>query len=292
MPTLMTTRTSILVLILLAPACCSSEQPEEPSAIDCTALVRRATRHRMDADRNHRPLRFLLRKTDEQHDTTREIIETGDGDVARLVAINGQPLSAEANQAELERLHTLANHPEIQQHRHQRGAERYGSREPPDAPPAGCLPVSLPRNGGLRCGAMLSSELLSQSALRSARCGGGYLPRHGRRGYWIDQAQERLTRLDAHLIANVDFGWGILGRLDKGGDHPARTNGHWRPRLGSDRLEAEPAGQGLNGQISELSDCAASQPFLLGSAGHGLPQGRSSFWRGPTATLYGPPPAL
>ena len=34
---------------------------------------------------------------------------------------------------------------------------------------------------------------------------------------WIDQAQERLTRLDAHVIANVDFGWGILGKLDKGG---------------------------------------------------------------------------
>jgi hypothetical protein len=34
---------------------------------------------------------------------------------------------------------------------------------------------------------------------------------------WIDQAQERLTRLDAHLISNVDFGWGILGKLDEGG---------------------------------------------------------------------------
>ena len=34
---------------------------------------------------------------------------------------------------------------------------------------------------------------------------------------WIDQAQERLTRLDAHVITNVDFGWGILGKLDKGG---------------------------------------------------------------------------
>ena len=31
-----------------------------------------------------------------------------------MVAINGQPLSAQANQAELDRLNTLANHPEIQ----------------------------------------------------------------------------------------------------------------------------------------------------------------------------------
>jgi hypothetical protein len=26
-----------------------------------------------------------------------------------------------------------------------------------------------------------------------------------------------VTRLDTHIIANVDFGWGILGKLDKGG---------------------------------------------------------------------------
>ena len=29
---------------------------------------------------------------------------------------------------------------------------------------------------------------------------------------WIDHAQERLTRLDAHFIKDVDFGWGIIGR--------------------------------------------------------------------------------
>jgi hypothetical protein len=34
---------------------------------------------------------------------------------------------------------------------------------------------------------------------------------------WIDQTQERMVRLDAHLIADVEFGWGILGRLYKGG---------------------------------------------------------------------------
>jgi hypothetical protein len=34
---------------------------------------------------------------------------------------------------------------------------------------------------------------------------------------WIDQEQARMVRLDAHLIADVDFGWGVLGRLYKGG---------------------------------------------------------------------------
>ena len=34
---------------------------------------------------------------------------------------------------------------------------------------------------------------------------------------WIDSSQERVTRLAGHLDQDVDFGWGILGRLNKGG---------------------------------------------------------------------------
>jgi hypothetical protein len=34
---------------------------------------------------------------------------------------------------------------------------------------------------------------------------------------WIDAAQERVTRLEGHLQQDTDYGWGILGRLDKGG---------------------------------------------------------------------------
>ena len=209
-------RPSLLVLILLAlaPAGLSSTQPEQ--SIDPAALVRRAVQHRLDATRTHRPLRYLLRKKDEQHDTTKDIIETADGAVARLVAINGQPLSAQANQAELDRLNTLANHPEIQEHRHQ--------REQKDAERVDRLMRLLP-----------DAFLYRFEAIQDCAAGPCYhlsfLPNphwdppdleasilRGMAGeVWIDQAQERLTRLDAHFIKDVDFGWGIIGRLDKGG---------------------------------------------------------------------------
>ena len=52
-------------------------------------------------------MEYLLRRVDERHDTTKEIIETKDGDVARLVAVDGKPLSAEADRAELARLDDL-----------------------------------------------------------------------------------------------------------------------------------------------------------------------------------------
>jgi hypothetical protein len=34
---------------------------------------------------------------------------------------------------------------------------------------------------------------------------------------WIDASQDRVTRLEGHLQQDTDYGWGILGKLDKGG---------------------------------------------------------------------------
>jgi hypothetical protein len=182
------------------------------------ALVRRAIQNRENSARTHRPLRYLLRKADDHRDTTKDIIETDQGFVARLIAVNNQPLTAEANQAELDRLNTLANHPELQEHRHQRELKDAGRvnrlmRLLPDAflyrdqgtspCPAGkgiCHHLTFSPNPGFE------PPDLEAGIFR------------GLAGeVWIDQTEERLTRLDAHVIANVDFGWGILGKLDKGG---------------------------------------------------------------------------
>jgi hypothetical protein len=211
-------RTFILepILLALAPAWILSAPTQQPAPIDPTALVRRATQHRMDASRNHRPLRYLLRKTDALHDTTKDMIETRDGDVARLVAINGQPLSAQAGQAELDRLNTLAAHPEIQEHRRQ--------REQKDADRVNRLMQLLPDaflyrfEGMVGCAAGQCYRLsFSPNPSFSPPDVEAAVFRGMAGEVWIDQAQERLARLDAHLIANVDFGWGIIGKLDKGG---------------------------------------------------------------------------
>ncbi len=214
----MSTRTSILGLTLLAllPAWASPASTEPAAAADPTALVRRAIQHRMDATHTHRPLRYLLRKTDERRDTTKEIIETRDGDVARLVALNGQPLSAEANQAELDRLNNLANHPEMQEHRRQ--------REQKDADRVNRLMQLLPDAFLYRLEGMVpcsAGQCYRLSFSPNPQFDPPDLEAAIFRGMagevWIDQAQERLARLDAHLNSNVDFGWGIVGKLDKGG---------------------------------------------------------------------------
>jgi hypothetical protein len=193
-----------------------SAQSLPPMPVDATALVRRAVQHRLDAGKSHRPVRYLIHRTDERHDTTKEIIETVDGGVARLVAIDGKPLSAEADRAELDRLDTLANHPELQEHRHkseQKDAERVDRLLAllPDAflyRFEGMTPCAASQC--YRLSFTPSPHFTPPNLEADLLCGvAGEV--------WIDAEQERLTRLDGHFIADVDFGFGIIGKLNKGG---------------------------------------------------------------------------
>jgi len=201
----------LLTLLTLTP-------PTQAQPADAAALVRRAIQNREDAAKTHRPLRYLLRKTDDHRDTTKDMIETDQGDVARLIAIHNRPLTPEANQAERDRLNTLAQHPEIQEHRHQReqkDAARVDRlmRLLPDAflyRDQGTTPC--PSSGGTCHHLTFSPNPSFEPPDVEANIFRGLAGE-----LWIDQAQERLTHLDAHVIANVDFGWGILGKLDKGG---------------------------------------------------------------------------
>jgi len=178
--------------------------------------VRRAVQHRLDAEKSHPLMRYVLHRSDEHHDTTKEIVETVDGDVARLVEEDGKPLSADADRAELDRLAALADHPELQERRHkseQKDAERVNRLVAllPDA-------FQYRLEGMVPCGAGQCYRLsftpdphFTPPSLESD------LLRGVAGEVWIDVAQERLTRLNGHFIADVDFGFGIIGRLNKGG---------------------------------------------------------------------------
>lgn len=204
-------------LLLFVPAIPSAEQIAPPAPPDPTALVRRAVQHRIDSAKTHHPLEYLIRRIDNRHDTTKLIIETSDGNVARLVAIGGKPLTPEADKAELKRLDNLASHPELQEHRRR--------NEQKDADRVTHLLSELPEaflytlEGSVPCASVQCFRLtfkpnphfsppdLESNILRGVA---GEL--------WIDQSLERLVRLDTRFISDVDFGFGIIGKISKGGD--------------------------------------------------------------------------
>lgn len=205
-----------LVAVTLFPVQLALGQNDNDLARDPVPLVRRASQNELKASNGNHPYRYLLHKIDDNKITTKEIVETKDGDVARLVAVNDKPLDSDAQQTEINRLNNLAMHPELQAHRHKKEQEDsdranemirllpdaflYKYEGMVDGPNGPCYRLSFQPNPSF------------YPPDREAQVYAGMAGE-----LWIDKDQERMVRLDAHLIADVEFGWGILGRLYKGG---------------------------------------------------------------------------
>lgn len=162
------------------------------------------------------PVRFRVRKITRDTDTTKEIVQTTDGGVARLVAIKGRPLSPSAEQKEIERLHALAADPSIQAHRRKsemKDAERVRkfTRLLPQAFLYRYAGGIQTRNGTLIRLRFSPNPKFSPPDFASRVVTGI----HGE--VWIDPEDVRIVRIDSQFFRKVDFGWGILGVLYPGG---------------------------------------------------------------------------
>ncbi len=195
------------------------ETPLTPA--ESQALVDRALANELKAaqDASH-PMHYQLHKTSPRFASTKEIYETRDGEVARLTAIGDKPLSATDEQTEQARLNGLLSDPGKQRHRKQAEDQDAGRalmvlRELPNAfsyqyagpgeAATGKVEKFTFRPNPNFSPPSLETEVLSQMA--------GEM--------WIDPAHERVVRLEGHLQQDVDFGWGILGRLNKGAGSPS-----------------------------------------------------------------------
>jgi hypothetical protein len=194
--------------------------PVGPTEAQAEALVQRAlaTESRAAQELSHasHPMRYRLRKTSPRLTTVKEIVETHDGDVARLVSINDQPLGAADEQKEEARLEALKSNPSLQAHRKQ--------SEDSDTARAMKVLQVLPTAflyhfEGTGTAGHETIDRFSfkpnprfdppdlETGVLSAMAG----------ELWVDPLAERVVRLAGSLQENKDFGLGILGQLDKGG---------------------------------------------------------------------------
>lgn len=188
--------------------------PEPGQTPRDTALLERALKNELAAaqDTSH-PMRYMLRKSSPRLTTTKNMIETRDGLVAMLVALNDQPLSAEDELRERARLDALMADPGKQRHRKQ--AEDEDTARAVKVlrvlPQAFIYRYAGPGPGGVERFAFLPNAKFSTADLETevltAMSG----------EIWVDPAAGRVVRLEGRVQNDVDFGWGILGRLYKGG---------------------------------------------------------------------------
>ena len=190
--------------------------PAQEAPADPVALVRAASWNELHASNAGTPFRFVIRKQDENGSTTKRVIETKDGDVALLIAVNDKPLTPERAAQEKQRLDNLLAHPDLQARRHKKEMEDSGREN-------GMVRL-LPDAFLYTYRGMVNTE--NGPAYRlSFQPNPNFIPPnreaevyHGMAGeLWINEAQKRMAKLDAHLISDVNFGWGIVGRLFKGG---------------------------------------------------------------------------
>jgi hypothetical protein len=194
--------------------------PVGPAEAQAEALVQRAlaTESRAAQELSHasHPMRYRLRKTSPRLTTVKEIVETRDGDVARLVSINDLPLGAADEQKEEERLEALKSNPSLQAHR----------KKSEDSDTARAMKVLqvlptafLYHFEGTGTAGHETVDRFSfkpnpqfdppdlETGVLTAMAG----------ELWVDPVAERVVRLAGSLQENKDFGLGILGQLDKGG---------------------------------------------------------------------------
>jgi len=213
-------------LIPAAPAG-TAAPPETAQAIVDQALARELN---AAGDTSH-PMSYLLRKTSPRLTTTKEIMETRDGAVAKLLEVNGEPLGPAGAQNEDARLAALSTDPGRQRHRKQAEDEDRDRvlkvlRAMPSAFVFEDAGPGTDATGKVERYTFTPNRKFSPEDMETEVLAGfvGEI--------WIDQQNGRVTHLEAHLQRDIDFMWGILGRLNKGGwitiEQADVGGGQWR----------------------------------------------------------------
>jgi hypothetical protein len=164
------------------------------------------------------------------------VIQTTEGSLARTLLVWGRPLTAEERQQDEERMHKLVSDSGERAKRAKREKEDDEKVEKMirAIPKAFIFTYQGEENGVVRLSFVPNPHFDPPSLeMRIFRSLNGNL--------YIDRAQNRLAGLDGTLFENVNFGWGLLGRLYKGGTFKVVEkdlgNGHWT--LGSEEVNMQ-----------------------------------------------------
>jgi hypothetical protein len=202
-----------------------AQQPPLPN--DATEYVRNVIHHELDMEaKDHTHWRYYAHREDEKQNYDRDIIETKDGDIGRTLLINGKPLTPDMRQKDEERMRKLVSDPDERAKRNKREKDdtEKATQMFKAIPDAFIFKYDGEENGLVRLSFFPNPNYDPPNReLRVFRALSGHM--------WINAAQRRLERIDGRLFDDVTFGWGLLGRLNKGGTFNVVRRevapGHW-----------------------------------------------------------------
>jgi hypothetical protein len=230
-------KTSLLILIGLILGCAciplarsaGAEDVVIKPGVSAAELAREVVLNELNAQDLDKSL-WQYRQVREEDGKTKvlEVVETNDGEVHRLLAVNGNPLSGKERQNEDRRIQKLLANPDEFRER-QKNAARDAEQERKllkmlpeaflyaydgDGGEDGLIKLKFQPNPEFHANGH-ESELF-----------------HHMEGVMlVDPRQKRLAEIDGQLLSEVKFWDGILGHLDKGGTFRVEQKdvggGHW-----------------------------------------------------------------
>jgi hypothetical protein len=204
----------------------SETQPSLPQ--DATQYARDIIQHQLQAEAaDHTHWRYRIHREDEKGSQDRDVIDTKEGQIARTLFINGQPLTTEQRAADEARMKKLVEDAGERAKRDKRAKDDEDklTQMVKAIPDAFIFKYDGTENGQVRLSFFPNPHYNAPNReLQVFRSLSGKM--------WIDPASRRLARMDGSLFEDVTFGWGLLGRLNKGGTFSVTQS-----RVGEDHWE-------------------------------------------------------
>jgi len=242
----------------------SDSKPSSPPNMSADELVRRVVANEtqlVDSDHSH----WIYRQhhVEDGKDTLKECVDTDQGALCRLIAEGGHPLSQSEQAKEKERLAELVKNPE-RQRKLQEARKKDGDQA---LKMLKMLPNAFHYEYAGTEGDLVKLKFVPNPQFtppdRESRVF------HAMVGFmWVNRDAKRLVELSGKLTRDVDFGFGLLGHLYRGGTFQVKRadvgDGHWETTL----LDVKIRGKALffktiNADQRETTDNFAKAPGKL-----------------------------
>lgn len=216
----------LLLLGLLSCTALAQKQPR-PASADDLALIERSSEHELQELENPEPYRYQERLDWTWGSETRSVIETPEGRADRIVLFDGEPLALDQEAKQQHRLKKLlSDHDAVKNElKDQKSETQRRIRIVKAFPKAFFFDFAGAEKGLLRFDFRPDPDFSPKD--RETQ-----MYRGMKGSVWIEPVQERIVRIEGVLVKDVNFGWGIVGHLNKGGIYEiAQTQlspGKWR----------------------------------------------------------------
>jgi hypothetical protein len=208
-------------LLLLTATCFGRQQENAASHPDLGELVRKAVHNEIHSGESGRFM-FRSTKTTPKGSITKLYVESQEGTAGLVVAYNGKPLTPEQRRTERARVERFLKNPaELRKKRTQEQEDEDRTLRIVGAIPDAFLFEYAGQETGSDGVGRVGEPLVKLKFRPNPR----YKPPSrveqvltGMQGFLrVDAARYRIASIDGTLFRDVNFGWGILGHLDRGG---------------------------------------------------------------------------